>query len=123
MFEAAGASCTGGVAATAGGGAAGSATKGAGAAAGGSAAGAATGAGAVARATGGAALAGRTALAVRWVVVDFMDLVVVARRVVGATGSLPAAADGSLAAGPAGTLSAVGVDGVWITGGVASGAA
>ena len=79
---------------------------------------------AAARATGGAALAGRATLAVRWVVVDLLDLVVVvAGSALGASGSLAVAADGSLAVGAAGALSGIGVAGAWVTGGVASGAA
>ena len=120
-FDAVGVCCTGGVAATAGAGAAGTAAKGAGAGAT-VWAGAATGAtaactGAAARATGVAVLAGRAKLAVRRIVVDLVDLVAVdAGSALDASGSATAAADGSLAIGVAGALSAVGAGGVTDTG-------
>jgi hypothetical protein len=122
LFDAVG---TGGAAATAGGGAAGCAAKGTGAAAtvwAGSATDTAAAAGAgAARVTGGAALAGRTTLAVRWVVVDLLDLVVVAGSTLGAIGSLAMAA-GSLTIGVAGALSTIGAAGAMGTG-ATSGAA
>ena len=122
LFDAVGA---GGPAATAGGGAAGSAAKGTGAEAtvwAGSATDTAAAAGAeVARATGDAALAGRASLAVRWIVVDLLDLIVlVAGSALGAIGSLAMVAGGSLAVGTRGALSVTGI--AWVTGWVAPGA-
>jgi hypothetical protein len=123
LFDAIG---TGGSAVTAGGGAAGSAAKATGAAAtvwAGSATGTAAAAGAgAARLTGGTAFAGRTTLAVRWVVVDLLALVVAAGSTLDSIGSLAMAA-GSLTIGVAGALSTIGVVGATGTGGATSGAA
>jgi hypothetical protein len=83
--------------------------------------GAATGAATGAFATGGAALAGRTTLAVRWVVADLVDFVAV-DLALGASGSLVLVVNGSLGVVTTGALSITVVTGATVTGCTASGA-
>jgi hypothetical protein len=127
LFGAGGVSWIGVGVAFTGGGGAGTAAKGAGSVT----AVSARGAGAGARAAGGAALAGRAAVADRWLVVDvvvdlvdLVDLVVagVAGSAVRVMGSSTGVADGSLDVGAAGVASGAGVAGACVTGCMASGA-